>query len=407
MRLIKNIGEFPKNIYDDIHNEASKYKTEEEMKNVMTYDQFLENFVEVINKMTKSSDEYYKTRSIIILYDRYKDKKSYNEIGKKCDITPGRVGMLVEKMIRRGARIIYSKSSIVPINNPITVDSSIERLDLSVRSFNGLYRKGVRTIGDLMNFSREDLLTIRNLGPNTVKEIEKSLNSHGFKLKNGNYELLEDYTWNEIDQIVKRGEHTKLFKIGDIKRIKLDDEIIIAQIADFNHDVKSDGTGKAGISFVIKNCMRKTHIMTSKKNDDCTWALSDMYNFLHTNVYNQLPYDLRSVIKPVDKNTNNISYGSISLETSSNKLWLLSESEIFDGPSCKNMTYSASGEGHQYRLFNDKCNITKRRNSIDESYWLRSNIKNYSDVFCLVSSFGSITYDFRSSDHGVVFGFCI
>lgn len=74
---------------------------------------------------------------------------------------------------------------------------------------------------------------------------------------------LEDYSWKEIDEIVKRGEHTKLFRLGDTKSFKLGNEVLVTQIADFDHDDKTDGSGKAGISFILKDCMNITHNMNS------------------------------------------------------------------------------------------------------------------------------------------------
>lgn len=51
----------------------------------------------------------------------------------------------------------------------------IRDLELSVRSENCLLRAGIRTIGDLIQYTREDLLKIRNLGKISLKEIEEKL----------------------------------------------------------------------------------------------------------------------------------------------------------------------------------------------------------------------------------------
>ncbi len=60
---------------------------------------------------------------------------------------------------------------------------SIKELDLSVRSENCLLRAGIKTIGDLVACTREDLLGIRNLGRVSLKEIEQKLDSLGLKLR--------------------------------------------------------------------------------------------------------------------------------------------------------------------------------------------------------------------------------
>ena len=61
-----------------------------------------------------------------------------------------------------------------------TVDdsSSIEELDLSVRSFNCLKRAGVDTIGELRSMTYDDLRKIRNLSPRCREEIMEKLKEY-------------------------------------------------------------------------------------------------------------------------------------------------------------------------------------------------------------------------------------
>jgi DNA-directed RNA polymerase subunit alpha len=58
----------------------------------------------------------------------------------------------------------------------------IRDLELSIRSENCLLRAGVRTIGDLVQYTRDDLLKIRNLGKISLKEIEEKLDIFGLSL---------------------------------------------------------------------------------------------------------------------------------------------------------------------------------------------------------------------------------
>ena len=59
----------------------------------------------------------------------------------------------------------------------------IHELELSIRSENCLLRGGIKTIGDLLRRSRDDLLKIRNLGKISLKEIEDRLDILGYELK--------------------------------------------------------------------------------------------------------------------------------------------------------------------------------------------------------------------------------
>lgn len=63
------------------------------------------------------------------------------------------------------------------------LDTPIEELDLSVRSYNCLKRQGVNTIGQLNECSENDLLNIRNFGAKSIEEVKDKLQSMGLGLK--------------------------------------------------------------------------------------------------------------------------------------------------------------------------------------------------------------------------------
>ncbi len=63
------------------------------------------------------------------------------------------------------------------------LETPIEELDLSVRSYNCLKRQGVNTIGQLTECSEQDLLNIRNFGAKSIEEVKDKLQSMGLGLK--------------------------------------------------------------------------------------------------------------------------------------------------------------------------------------------------------------------------------
>jgi len=63
------------------------------------------------------------------------------------------------------------------------LETPIEELDLSVRSYNCLKRQGVNTIGQLTECSENDLLNIRNFGAKSIEEVKDKLQSMGLGLK--------------------------------------------------------------------------------------------------------------------------------------------------------------------------------------------------------------------------------
>ena len=57
----------------------------------------------------------------------------------------------------------------------LNLDTPIEELDFSTRSYNCLWRAGHRTLGDVLKLKYEDLMKIRNLGLRHTKEILEKL----------------------------------------------------------------------------------------------------------------------------------------------------------------------------------------------------------------------------------------
>ncbi len=71
----------------------------------------------------------------------------------------------------------------LPEEGETILDTPIEDLDLSVRSFNCLKRQGVNTIGQLVECTEADLLNIRNFGAKSIEEVKDKLQGMGLGLK--------------------------------------------------------------------------------------------------------------------------------------------------------------------------------------------------------------------------------
>ena len=60
------------------------------------------------------------------------------------------------------------------------LEMSTAEIGLSVRTTNCLEERGILTVSDLLNCTREDLLSISNFGEKTLEEVYKALESVGF-----------------------------------------------------------------------------------------------------------------------------------------------------------------------------------------------------------------------------------
>ena len=63
------------------------------------------------------------------------------------------------------------------------LDKQIEDLDLSVRSYNCLKRAGIHSVRQLVEYSENDLLNIRNFGAKSIEEVKDKLISMDLNLK--------------------------------------------------------------------------------------------------------------------------------------------------------------------------------------------------------------------------------
>lgn len=63
------------------------------------------------------------------------------------------------------------------------LDKQIDDMDLSVRSYNCLKRAGIHTVRQLVEFSENDLLNIRNFGVKSIEEVKDKLEDMGLSFK--------------------------------------------------------------------------------------------------------------------------------------------------------------------------------------------------------------------------------
>ena len=115
----------------------------------------------------------------------------------------------------------------------------------------------------------------------------------------------------------------------------------------------------------------------------------------------QLPATLRNVIKTVNKRTSAGNQSS-SIQTTQDKLFLLSEIEIFGAT-----TYSFAGEGTQYEYYAAGNTTIKKVNGSADYWWERSPYSDDTTYFCGVNASGYADYYGASGSCGVSFGFCV
>lgn len=251
---------------------------------------------------------------------------------------------------------------------------------------------------------------------------------------------LNDYSWEEIAQISKliskKGDQNGAIEIAkkyhlctadgkldgtQTKNVTLSDGTQTkVMIMGFNHDDKSDGSGKAGITFIFADDIAKKNMferagldnLFQKIQDDgsasISWENASLRSWLSDSFSNELPSDLREQIVSVDKADAVMPWVSYTIDsyygggigaelnddpdlmtttttiTTSDKLWVPSYVELapisdFNDDYMSHWAYLLQ-EGSQYQLFADAGLTEDTPNSILGIYdsqdgggwWLRS-----------------------------------
>lgn len=210
---------------------------------------------------------------------------------------------------------------------------------------------------------------------------------------------LNKTTWENINIVSKLGMAKRFWSVGDTKIISVDGTKYEVQIIGFNHDDKTEG-GKAGVTFQMVDCLSTTYAMNGSNTNNGGWKNSAMRSRMST-FLSQLPSDLQSVIKAVNKLVS-VGDNSSTIETVSDKLFLLSEVEIFGST-----TYSFAGEGSQYEWYKAGNMTAKKVNNSMDTWWERSPGSGNTSSFCGVDNYGKAGIRTASSNNGVSFGFCV
>lgn len=215
---------------------------------------------------------------------------------------------------------------------------------------------------------------------------------------------LEATTWDNIAVVSKFGQAQNYWKVGDRKNITVNGVTYPVQIIGFDHDTLTTADGsrtKAGITFQLVDCMNTTYPMNSSNTNVGGWKNSVMRTSTMATLLNQLSSDLKNVLKFVNK-VSSAGNNSSGLETVSDKLFLLSEIEVFGST-----TYSYAGEGRQYEYYSAGNSTIKKVNGSADYWWERSPRSGNTSHCCYVSSSGNADYNLAGGSRGVSFGFCV
>jgi hypothetical protein len=101
---------------------------------------------------------------------------------EKRMVAAARRGATVHRPASRGHACAPAGPCQVPDHLRPVLESPIDILELSVRSHNSLWSRGVRSVGDLVRLAEIDVLKIKNLGHKSFREVVAALAHIGLHL---------------------------------------------------------------------------------------------------------------------------------------------------------------------------------------------------------------------------------
>lgn len=154
------------------------------------------------------------------------------------------------------------------------------------------------------------------------------------------------------------------------------------------------------MTFQMHDCYDDAKKMNSSNTNSGGWTNCAMRTTHLPAILALMPAEVQAAIKEVQKKAS-AGNKSSSIQTTNDKLFLLSEIEIFGST-----TYSFAGEGKQYDYYKAGNSKVKNLSGGAYNWWERSPSSSNSTVFCLVNGNGNAGAGRASNSYGVAFGFC-
>ena len=207
-------------------------------------------------------------------------------------------------------------------------------------------------------------------------------------------------SWETIIAACKSGNVPDSWAVGNSKNMTINGTEYQIDIIGKGHDDYADGSGKAPLTLQMHDCYATEYKMNTEYSNAGGWNTSEMRTDHMPALLALMPTEVQNGIREVNKLTSAGSQSS-TINTTADKLFLLSEVEIFGST-----TYSAAGEGTQYDYYKVSSRLVKNRSGAANQWWERSPSTSDSSDFCRVHENGSAYATYASYSGGVSFAFC-
>ena len=224
-------------------------------------------------------------------------------------------------------------------------------------------------------------------------------------------------TWEDLFARIADGTYATAYSVGEILPLDLGTHgAVDAQIVAFNSDDKADGSGKAPVTLVFKNCTTTTHRYNPQLSGSsgsrtigtgCIggWEHSELRTYVSGTLLPLIPSDIRARIVPVKKYSkiaNSDETYTNNVETT-DSLWCLSYREVYNG----NNSAETIGPYYSSRFTNNSSRVIKNPSGTVKPWWLRSANNAVANTTYVTNSGGNTTYGQSTQPFNIVCGFCV
>lgn len=247
--------------------------------------------------------------------------------------------------------------------------------------------------------------------------------------------ILNNNSWEAIQYAVQQGIASDYWNVGERKEIILNGTCrsrtfnnykIYAYILGFNHNAELEGDNTVTFQIGFDALEGGNHIALCDSNYERTWGRgfcmgssssnsggwngSVIHKYTIPEFINCLPSDLQSVLKAVNKYTDNTGNGSgaaASITTTQDKVFLLAEYEIFGSNYYANpYEKNSQAQYDYYKNFNSK--MYNDQNTGTAVYWWERSVYGYSTSdFCVVHNNGGADANICSYSWGFAPAFVV
>ena len=269
--------------------------------------------------------------------------------------------------------------------------------------------KGSKTVSGTADASGNCTLTVDETGTWTVTSTEGStIKTADVVVGTANVDLIMvdpvfgNNSWADIIKACQEKQVPDTWNVGNSCNMTINNKTYAIDIIGKNHDDYADGSGKAPLTFQLHNSYGTAYAMKSTSTNVGGWKECAMRKTHLPTVLALMPAEVQSGIREVSKITlSRDTSGIPTLDTTSDKLFLLSEVEVFNSTE-----YSATGEGSQYAYYGASGSTVKTLNGRATSWWLRSPMSTSDYTFCASSVGGNPTNLRATDERGAAFAFC-